>query len=212
MQSKHFKKKANSYRYVLQEEYRDRVSFLQALNAHHNISFSCITYLNTSLPLLPSNSTDESRIGTVIQGFHGLQLYANKFWYKHLLQYCELQDIRPVQFSQELLQQLRLLLRFQKNNRKEACFETGSDGISAADQSVGLEMLDHLPEIKSMVSDVIAFKTKLDRNDSSDKDPDSKFWMSISQSKLINFRNFVGRMCCGSHAFQCHPSLLSINN
>jgi len=174
MQFKTSEKGTNTYRYVLQEEYRARVSFIHGLNAHHNISFSCITYLNTSLHLLPSYSTDESRIRTVIQGFHGLQLYANKFWYKHLLQYCRLQGIRPVQFSQEFLQQLRLLLRFKNNNHYEAPSEDENDGKITADQDVGLEMLDHLPEIKSMVLDVITFKAQLEKNDSSDKDPDSE--------------------------------------
>jgi hypothetical protein len=34
-----------------------------------------------------------------------------------------------------------------------------------------------------MVSDLIEFRAKLDKNESSDQEPDSEFWMFISQSE-----------------------------
>jgi len=128
--------------------------------------------------LLTSHSTDEARVDIVIRGFHGLHLYANKFWYKHLLAYCKLQDKRQDQFPEELLLQLERLLKFRKKPREELCFQSANNVVSEADQNVGLEMLRDLPEIKSMVSDVIAFRAKLSRDDSSDKDPESEYSMN----------------------------------
>jgi hypothetical protein len=80
----------------------------------------------------------------VVRGLHGLQLYANRYWYQHLLAYLH----SGMGIPQDLLTQLHTLLNFWKQDRhitfSQASVETSE-----------LQVLDHLPGIKSMVSELI---------------------------------------------------------
>ena len=164
---------ADFYRYLLEEEYLLNRPFIWRENAHLDVSFSCITFLNSCLCLLPENSTDAQRATIIVRGFHGLQLYADKFWYKHLLEYCGLLGQHQRQFSTELLTHLQLLLRFRKDN-----FQVSSTPIKVvtekAPHDLSLEALNHLPDVKRLVSDVLAFRAKTAREDASDRNLEGK--------------------------------------
>jgi hypothetical protein len=139
-----------------------------------DITFSCVAFLNSCISLLPENSTEAQRAAIIIRGFHGLQLYADMFWHRHLLAYCSLLGQHKRQFSPELLSQLRLLLRFRKEDSSTPVpqYKSGTDKDGTEDPS--LEELNHLPDVKGLVTDVLVFRAKMAREDASDKSPESK--------------------------------------
>jgi len=134
-----------------------------------DITFSCVAFLNSCISLLPENSIEAQRAAIIIRGFHGLQLYADMFWYRHLLAYCSLLGRHKRQFSPELL------LRFRKEDNRTPVpqSKTGTDKNGAEDPA--LEELNHLPYVKALVTDVLVFRAKMAREDASDKSPESKF-------------------------------------
>ena len=81
----------------------------------------------------------------VVGGLHGLQLYANRYWYQHLLAYLH----SGMGIPQDLLTQLHMLLNFWKQDVRHITIPQGSVETSE------LQVLDHLPGIKSMVSELI---------------------------------------------------------
>ncbi|KAI9640653.1 hypothetical protein NHQ30_010957 [Ciborinia camelliae] len=153
--------------YILEESHQQKLPFVSRESAHLNISFSCITVLNSCIPLLPTYSTEAQRAAIIVQGFHGLLMYANMFWYMHLLEYCKSQR----QLSTELLSQLQqLLLHYRKENMPVSDPKANA---RASSQGPNLEALNHLPEIKRLISDILAFRFRLNLDDISDKSPES---------------------------------------
>lgn len=155
-------------RYILQGEYRDTKAFIQIEQAYFNISFSCVSYLNTCLNLLPTISTDLERTTIIVEGIHHLQLYANQFWYRHLLAYAAVCARRRISFSADLLLQLSSLLRFSKNSTAR------SAQVLNPGQIPGLQILDQVPAIKELVSKIISFRESLKKDEWNDKSPQSK--------------------------------------
>ena len=151
-----------------------------------DITFSCVAFLNSCISLLPENSTEAERAAIIIRGFHGLQLYADMFWYRHLLAYCSLLGQQKRQFSPELLAQLQFLLKFRKEDSRTPVrqFKTGTDKNGAEDPA--LEELNHLPYVKALVTDVLAFRAKIAREDVSDKSPESKLSFSAKLGLQID--------------------------
>ena len=57
-----------------------------------------------------------------------------------------------------------------------------------------LEALNHSPDVKRLVSDILVFRAKMNREDASDRSPESKLPSSIKfrgQSLILN-RDFFG--------------------
>jgi hypothetical protein len=165
---------ADFHRYILEEEYQAERPFIWRENAHLDISFSCIAFLNSCVSLLPANSTEAQRAGIIVGGFHGLQIYADMFWYRHLLAYCGLLVQQKRQLSTELLTQLQLLLRFWKEDSRATVPKSKTTTEKDGTEDPTLEALNHLPDVKRLVSDVLVFRTKMTREDASDKSPESK--------------------------------------
>ncbi|KAK2802065.1 hypothetical protein FQN51_004975 [Onygenales sp. PD_10] len=78
-------------------------------DAHHDIAFACLAYLVSSFELIDSNVTEQQKAIRVGKSFHGLHLYANEYWFKHLLLYANTQGGLPEGFSQFLVDILVLL-------------------------------------------------------------------------------------------------------
>ncbi|CZR68409.1 uncharacterized protein PAC_18308 [Phialocephala subalpina] len=157
--------------FILEEEYQGGRPFIWRENAHLDIAFSCTAVLNSCIPLLPTMSTDTERAAIIVQGFPGLQVYASKFWYKHVLDYCGLVAHEQCQVSPELLAQLQRLLRFKKADVQAAL--TSNSRIEENNSGEpGLEALSHVPNIKSLLSDILRFRAKMSREDASDKSPE----------------------------------------
>jgi hypothetical protein len=151
-----------------------------------DITFSCVAFLNSCISLLPENSTEAQRAAIIIRGFHGLQLYADMFWYRHLLAYCSLLGQHQRQFSPELLAQLQLLLRFRKEDNRTPGPESKTGTGKNRDEDSSLEKLNHLPYVKALVTDVLVFRAKIAREDASDKSPESKLSFSAKLGLQID--------------------------
>jgi hypothetical protein len=179
-----------------------------------DISFSSVAFLNSCISLLPENATEAQRAAIIVRGFHGLQLYANIFWYRHLLAYCGLLGQHKRQFSTELLTQLQLLLRFRKGDSRAAVLQSQSGTDKDKTEDPSLEDLNHLPDVKSLVSDVLVFRSKMIREDTSDKSPEGRFpcLSKFSHQALILGRYFFGLVRYRSNALQCRALLLSTDD
>jgi hypothetical protein len=109
-----------------------------------------------------------------VQGFHGLLVYADAFWYKHLLEYCRLSNEQGRSLSPELLAQLQLLLKFKKEGVEISNIgqniETQESAIGARD----LDVLNNLPDIKKMISDILIFRVEMNKEYGTNKSFDSK--------------------------------------
>lgn len=93
-----------------------------------------------------------------MQGFHGLQLYANQFWQDHLLAYCELRGEEKGISPEDLLFQLNKLLKFQKDPDK---FEQHLDDNSI----VALKVFDRHLLVKALVLAVLKFRAEVKQVD-----------------------------------------------
>jgi hypothetical protein len=145
------------HRYILEECYRSSTPFINRMNAALNISFSCIAYLNISLNLLPTHSKPHDRALALISGFHGLQIYANKFWVDHLRSYCVLLAETQKPPSNELLNQLDRLTRFKKPSSGPA---TPQDMTLLSEFGV----LGHRPHIMMLLAQLLNFRTQQEHN------------------------------------------------
>lgn len=132
--------------------------FLQQDQAHYNLSFSCIAYLSTTSCLMdPSISESQSRL-RIVKGYHGLHLYANKFWFAHLLKYLNSRGRHDILVPAQLREQLSNLRRFRK--------ESQSPEFHAQIRAIGplqsienrTATLDDLPDTKSLVHNILAYR------------------------------------------------------
>jgi hypothetical protein len=139
-----------------------------------DISFSCVAFLNSCISLLPINSTEAQRATVIVRGCYGLQIYADRFWDKHLLLYCGLLRQHQSQFSPELLSQLQLLLRFRKEDSQASVPMPKIITEKNVTEDTGLEALNYWPDVKRLVVDVIVFRAKMSKEDTSDKSLESK--------------------------------------
>jgi hypothetical protein len=90
--------------------------FINELQAHYNIAFSCASYLATSLCLASSTIDIKERQDRILKGFHGLHHYSHAFWIEHLLQYANSLDSQKSNDDQSLTAQVRHLLAFKKTD------------------------------------------------------------------------------------------------
>lgn len=155
-------------RYILEKGDEEKSAFVLRENAHLSISFSCITLLNSCIILLPKFSTGASRAALIVQGFHGLLVYANMFWYKHLLEYCQTKRQCPEGL---LTQPEYLVLRYKK---EDISFPDPKSAVRVDTQDIALEDLNNWPEIKQLVSNILMFQSRLNIDDQSDMSPESK--------------------------------------
>ncbi|PQE25152.1 hypothetical protein CJF31_00006017 [Rutstroemia sp. NJR-2017a BVV2] len=157
------------HRYILEVEYQTERPFIWREKAHLDISFSCVAFLNSCIYLLPINFTEAQRAAVIVRGCYGLQIYADRFWYEHLLLYCGLLRQHQIQFSTELLSQLQLLLRFRKEDSREPAPMSKIITEKNVTEDPRLETLNYWPDVKRLVSDVVEFRTKMGREYTSDK-------------------------------------------
>ena len=137
--------------------------FLQNDVAHYNITFSCVAYLSTVFCFIDqTNAFDDSKI-RVVKGFHGLHHYATEFWITHLLDFVRLRGNFDKADSAPLVEQLYRLLRFRKKSLTPT-FTSELHDINRLSPTESLLLpFDAVPEIQSLVRDVLAFREILSR-------------------------------------------------
>jgi len=123
----------------------------------------------------------------IAQGLHGLQLYANQFWYKHLIIYFDLLRKKGIPPPLDLLEQLSLLLAFQRDQSATA--------VPLPKQLEELVVLDGLPRVKELVSKIMAFRNGLNRDELFDKSPEGLPYSKLLSPNLLiksrYLRNFL---------------------
>lgn len=137
--------------------------FLQLEQAHYNICFSCIAYLSTASCLIdPSFPESQSRL-RIVKGYHGLHLYANRFWFAHLLEYVKSQGRLGITVPAQLTGHLQSLSQFRKEFQSPE-FHAELRAIGPL-QSIETRTatLDNLPDTKSLVQDILAYRQILAR-------------------------------------------------
>ena len=137
-----------------------------------DITFSCVAFLNSCMPLLPENSTATQMAAIISQRLYGLEVYADMFWCTHLLEYCSLLR-QQCQFSTDLLAQLKRLLRFRKDDTRALDPALHIRMEEEATEVPSLEALNEWPDIKELVSDILVFRAKISQEDLSDKPVES---------------------------------------
>jgi len=111
-----------------------------------------------------------------------LQLYANQFWFRHLLDYCRLQSNGNLQIAQDLLIQLEMLQNFEKD--PQVALHVPQDPALAT-QLAELDVLLPLPSVKSLISKLIIFRSSLNRDDMFNTTPAGKFDFYASTFKEL---------------------------
>lgn len=179
-------KPANFRRYILEGDYQTEPPFICRENAHLDITFSCVAVLNSCVSLFPDNSTETERGAIIVRGFHGLLIYADMFWYKHLLTYFSLLSQREGQINTELLAQLQFLLRFRKDDSGVLPLKSKAPTKKDGAYDSTLEALNHLPDVKSLVSYIKEFRAKMALEQASDKSPEGRlFLVRFNRRNLI---------------------------
>jgi hypothetical protein len=89
----------------------------------------------------------------IVLGLHGLQIYANKYWINHLLDFLSLESSSAQVTSPEWTEQLQQPLQFSKHStsRPEVRNSIGAipDKLSA---------LSHLPDLQHHISETWAYR------------------------------------------------------
>ncbi|CZR69490.1 related to vegetatible incompatibility protein HET-E-1 [Phialocephala subalpina] len=166
--------------YLLEEEFHGERPFIWRENAHLDIAFSCTAVLNSCFILLPTLSTDSERAAIIVRGFHGLLVYADKFWHKHIQEYCGVLIRQQRQFSPELLSQLCLLLRFTKSGGQALQTSTRESEDDKTEEA-RLEVLRCVPDVQMLLSNVIRFRAIVEKEDTSESSPEK---ISLDQCNL----------------------------
>ncbi|KAH8650674.1 hypothetical protein BGZ60DRAFT_462571, partial [Tricladium varicosporioides] len=141
--------------------------FLDFTQAHHNIAFSCISYLSESFILInPSVSEDEVKT-RVVKGYHGLHHYANEFWAEHLLRYSELNGGLDTSTSNSLIQQAQKLAEVEEASQKsrhKSILRVSETFAAEINSTLRLSYLNNVTTVKVLVGNVLAFRASLARN------------------------------------------------
>jgi hypothetical protein len=116
-----------------------------------------VAHLSTSYALLPDRSTARERAALVIQGFHGLHLYANQFWMDHLLECCTSLRRQQKQLPNHLLEQIIGLFDFQKD------LDTKPFDLT---QVPSIEVFQQHSQLVTLVKGIIWLREKLKQDNS----------------------------------------------
>ena len=133
-----------------------------------------MAYLSTSPCLIhPSVPEDQLRL-RIVKGYHGLHLYAIEFWTEHLLQYAKSQSGLDPTVSAPLIEQLQRLLGFRRESQTaEFATEQLAMGASLPIETCTSALKD-LPNIESLVKDVLMYRQILGQEKHTQKDPEGE--------------------------------------
>ena len=151
--------------------------FIKPEEAHLNIGFSCIAYLNTSFRLLPQHSSEEERMLWVLQGLHGLQIYANQSWYKHIQAYMDLVIAQNLKIPEYFVEQMEEILKYNKAELSGESTQSTAVGSSKRKQAPDRQYhsLKNFPGLNKFISSLEVFRDDLRTRDWTQKSIEGKF-------------------------------------
>jgi len=140
---------------------RENGPFLSEIQAHRNITFSCVAYLANSLLLVSRSLSISERRERILNGLHGLHHYAHAFWIEHFLQYAHLAGSLDSTEAEEVLSQVRRLLVFKRADW-DAKIERNSIKVEPVQEDLDrLSVLSTASDIQNFVPQVLAFQQVL---------------------------------------------------
>lgn len=136
---------------------------MNVTDAHHDITFACLAYLNSSFELIDDDVTEHQRAIRVAKSFHGLHLYANEYWLKHLYSYAEARSVSAARLSEPLVDQLVNLAAVHKSfyrvTSQELAQEVGCFTATIPDSIA--PYLENNLDAKTLLQKVIRFNESL---------------------------------------------------
>ncbi|MCJ1426374.1 hypothetical protein MMC29_004277 [Sticta canariensis] len=141
--------------------------FIDRRTAHGTISFSCISYLNSRLKMIPNlfpSITEESLECHVIRGYNGLEQYAHKFWLNHTLAYLSGGGVESIGASANFLKALQDFASFSKKISSSSSSGSPDSAVqpqTVNDSHIQLSVLDKLPEVHGLLKQVLVFHKKM---------------------------------------------------
>lgn len=148
--------------------------FLQLEQAHYNVCFSCTAHLSTTSCLIDPSFLESQLRLRIVKGFHGLHLYANRFWFAHLLEYLKSHGRLDTTVPAALTRQLHCLSQFRKESQSPE-FHAELRAIGPL-QSIETctATLDNLPDTKSLVQNILAYRQILAQETHTQKTSDGE--------------------------------------
>ena len=111
---------------------------MNPLHAQQDISFACVAYMVSAFELINPELCAINPLIRVGEGYHSLFLYANRFWFEHLLDYVALEGPGVRKDRTMLAIQLLELCKFYiRHSTHEGGLETESSGITVSDERLG---------------------------------------------------------------------------
>ncbi|KAH8587407.1 hypothetical protein B0O99DRAFT_733524 [Bisporella sp. PMI_857] len=130
--------------------------FLHYHEAHYNLAISCINYLNMGHCFIDDTISDAERQFRVVNGFHGLHHYANKYWFQHLYQCVKCASPVPDDVLEDILEEVDD--KFWKQDPGSAATTIKIDDTTSADEIKNqLQVLEVMPMAHHMGMDIFTF-------------------------------------------------------
>lgn len=134
--------------------------FVNVVQAHFNIAFSCITNLASAstafVPRLSDGMTEPDLETSVVKGSYGLQSYGHQYWAEHVSAYFE-------QISSLDDQAMIIVDALDKFSEVRRHNSTGcSESVSKSKLFRGLQKLASYPRVLGIVTDWLLFRSQLE--------------------------------------------------
>jgi hypothetical protein len=122
----------------------------------------------------------------VLQGLHGLQIYANQFWYKHIQAYTDLVIAQNLEIPEYFVQQVEEILKYNKAEVSGELTQSTTVGSSKSKQAPDRQhhSLKIFPGLSKFVSSLEMFRDNLRNRDWTQKSIEGKF-LSLNMKTLI---------------------------
>jgi hypothetical protein len=161
---------ADRNRYIL---HVDSGPFISSLQAHYDITFSCLAVLDSSLHIATTSSfpvPQEALESSIAKGFFNLHQYATRFWMDHLGAY--LQGCADIEINGPLASLLEDLSRAHKAGPSTAYSESIALAPSFGNRAKSdLAVLFHnklpRPQAQQFIQDAIRIKHKAEQKQKS---------------------------------------------
>jgi hypothetical protein len=112
----------------------------------------------------------------VLQGLHGLQIYANQFWYKHIQAYMDLVIAQNLEIPEYFVQQVEEILKYNKAEVSGELTQSTTVGSSKSKQAPDRQYhsLKIFPGLSKFVSSLEVFRDDLRNRDWTQKSIEGK--------------------------------------
>ncbi|KAK2755707.1 hypothetical protein FQN54_005857 [Arachnomyces sp. PD_36] len=158
--------------------------FVDATDGHHDITFACLVYLKSSFELIDGDVTERQKAVKVAKSFHGLHLYANEYWLKHLFSYTEARNASSALLSEPLVDQLVNLAATHSVSHRLSDQKTiqGDNHSTIALHSSIASSLENNADAKALLQQVIRLNELLEKEKNKGGEDLETFRLSVDST------------------------------